>query len=100
MAERDGSAPRQVTRDGVDAENPAVTPDGQWIVHASHGPVRRGLWKVRTDGSGAARLSAGVHGLPEVSPDGSMVMYCAFAPPYMTLNVLRIADGNPLPFQI
>jgi Tol biopolymer transport system component len=100
MAERDGSAPRQLTRDGVDAENPAVTPDGQWVVYASHDPARRGLWKVRTDGSGAVRLSSGNHGLPEVSPDGTLVLYGAFTPPYVTLHVLRLADGGAVPFQI
>ena len=100
MAERDGSAPRQVTRDGVDSENPAITPDGEWIVYARHDAARSGLWKVRTDGSGATQLSSGVHGLPEVSPDGTLVLYGAFTPPYMTLYVLRLADGSPLPFQI
>jgi Tol biopolymer transport system component len=100
MAERDGSAPRQVTRDGVDSENPAITPDGQWIVYASHDPARRGLWKIRTDGSGAAQLSSGSHGLPEVSPDGTLVLYGAFTPPFMTIYVLRLADGSPVPFQI
>jgi eukaryotic-like serine/threonine-protein kinase len=100
MAERDGSAPRQVTRDGVDSENPAITPDGEWIVYASHDPARRGLWKVRPDGGGAAQLSSGNHGLPEVSPDGTLVLYGAFTPPFMTLYVLRLADGSPVPFQI
>ena len=84
----------------MDSENPAATPDGQWIVYASHDPARRGLWKVRPDGSGAVRLSSGNHGLPEVSPDGTLVRYGAFTPPSASLNVLLIADGSPVPFRI
>jgi eukaryotic-like serine/threonine-protein kinase len=99
-AEADGSVARQVTHDGVDAENPAVTPDGRWIVYASHHPARRGLWKVHVDGTEPQQLAAGNLGLPEISPDGTLVLYGAFSHPTSTLRVLRLADGGAVPFEV
>jgi Tol biopolymer transport system component len=97
----DGSGVRQVTRDGIDAENATATPDGEWIVYNSGNPERRGLWKIRSDGSDAKRLVSGSTALPEISPDGRYISYM------MTRNsglnvilVARLEDGEVLPFEI
>jgi Tol biopolymer transport system component len=95
MAESDGSSPRQVSHDGYDAENPVATPDAEWVVYSSANPAREGLWKVRTDGGGETRLVEGTTGLPEVSPDGTLVLYSAYNPPTTQLRVARLADGRP-----
>jgi Tol biopolymer transport system component len=100
MAEADGSSPRQVSHDGFDAENPAATPDGQWIVYASSHPARRGLWRMRADGTDDTKLVTGTKGLPEISPDGKLVLYSAYDPPRTTLRVLRLADATHVPFEI
>jgi Tol biopolymer transport system component len=100
MAEPDGSSPRQVTRDGFDAENPSATPDGQWIVYTSSNPERQGIWKVHVDGTRESRLVGGASGLPEISPDGTHVLFSAYDPPRTTLRVLSLADGRPVPFEI
>jgi Tol biopolymer transport system component len=91
----DGSGARQVTSDGADAENPTTTPDGQWVVYNSFHPQKSGVWKVRADGSGAVRLYAGTTTLPEVSPNGSHVL---FVSDYVgrtsgTLRAVRTSDG-------
>ena len=99
-AEGDGSAPRQVSHDGVDAENPTFTPDLAWIVYASSNPARRGLWKVRLDGTGATQLASGNLGLPEVSPDGALVLFGSYGDPHPVLQVVRLADGASVPFEI
>jgi serine/threonine protein kinase/Tol biopolymer transport system component len=100
IAERDGSNPRQVTRDGV-AENGTLTPDGQWLVYASGDPERAGIWKVRRDGSEATLLVAGKLIVPEVSPDGEHVLFVARpGSREPVIRVVRVADGIAVPFEI
>jgi Tol biopolymer transport system component len=101
IAAADGAGARQLTQDGVDAENPTATPDGDWIVYSSGNPAKNGVWKIRKDGSQAARLVAGPTLVPDVSPDGQ---YCLYVPnvagkPYQ-VQVLRLADGLAVPFEI
>jgi Tol biopolymer transport system component len=42
-ANADGSGATQISRDGVDAENPTATADGQWIVYNSFNLKKSGL---------------------------------------------------------
>jgi Tol biopolymer transport system component len=93
-----------VTEDGVDAENPAGTPDG-WIVYYSRHEKKRGLWKIRADGTGATQLVSMAPGgpyVPEVSPDGRWVAYTAegYGTSVTTVRVARFSDGKVLPFSI
>jgi hypothetical protein len=83
----------------VDAENPTATPDGQWIVYTSHNPEKRGVWKVRADGSAASRLvaDAGTVALAEISPDGRFVSYATQGG---IIHVVRFEDGAPVPFEV
>jgi Tol biopolymer transport system component len=100
MADADGAHPRQVTHDGVDAENPTATPDAQWIAFSSGAPGRSGLWRVRPDGSDAALLVPDVI-LPEVSPDGTHVLFQTNRSPRVAVvGVATLVDGKVLPFQI
>jgi Tol biopolymer transport system component len=94
----DGSNARQVTHDGVDAENPTATPDG-WIAYASGNPAKLGIWKIREDGSQAARLVAGEVFFPEVSPDGTYAAY-AGGNRGASLAIVRISAGAKVPFQV
>jgi serine/threonine protein kinase len=101
MADLDGSGARQVSHDGVNAENPTPTPDGQWIVYSSGNPAKAGLWKVRADGTDATRLFEGRVTLPEVSPDGRHALFRVFSGKYPArLHVVRLADGTVEPFEI
>jgi Tol biopolymer transport system component len=102
MAESDGSSPRQVSHDGVDAQNPSATPDGKWILYASANPQSLGIWKVHPDGSGAALLSKGSKGIPEVAPDGRHALYVETSADqrFAAIHVVRIEDGVDLPFEI
>ncbi|MGH9531674.1 MAG: hypothetical protein ACRD2Q_04730, partial [Terriglobales bacterium] len=100
IAEADGSRPRQVSLDGADAENPTATPDGQWIVYQSGNPEKRGLWKIRANGSEARHLVKGQTAWPEVSPDGHFALYTAQDGDRRFVRVVRLADGQMLPFKI
>jgi Tol biopolymer transport system component len=100
IADADGARSRRVTSDGVDAQNPTATPDGQWIVYASLNTRQPGLWKVRSDGSGATRLVSGTVNMPEVSPDGQYVLYQTGAGRAASIQVVRLADGARVPFEI
>jgi eukaryotic-like serine/threonine-protein kinase len=94
VAAADGTGAHQITRDGYDAENPVVTPDGKWIIYASGNPGARGITKVRPDGTGATLMVPGNAILPEVSPDGAHVAYVADeGTERSALRVVRLADG-------
>lgn len=100
MADADGTHPRQVTRDGVDAENPTATPDGGCIVYSSGAPGRRGVWRVRSDGTEARFLVPDAI-LPEVSPDGDLVLFQTNRTPRLAvIGVATVAEGRILPFEI
>jgi Tol biopolymer transport system component len=101
LADRDGGRPRRVTNDGVDAQNATMTRDGRWIVYVSSHPVNKGIWKIRPDGSAAARLASGTHFNPEVSPDGKYSLYITSVHPAVNvIRVVRIEDGVQEPFEI
>jgi WD40 repeat protein len=100
MADRDGSSPRQISHDGVDAENPIVTPDGNWIVYASGQSQHPGVWKVRADGSDSKQIVAGSAAWPDVSPDGKYVLYHVVNGALRgIIRVIRLEDGAPIDFQ-
>jgi eukaryotic-like serine/threonine-protein kinase len=100
ISEADGSQARQVSNDGLDAENPTMTPDGQWIVYASNNNEKRGIWKIRPDGSDATQLTHGAHLLPEVSPDGRLVLHSEIASLDYVVRVVDLETGDVVPFQI
>jgi Tol biopolymer transport system component len=101
LAEAEGGAGRQVTNDGYTAENPTITADGRWIVYSSAHVDKRGIWKIRPDGSGAARIAAGAYFNPEVSPDGQYALYVTtIRTDRNAIRVVRIEDGSEVPFEI
>jgi serine/threonine protein kinase len=101
LAEADGSTPRQITNDGIGAENPTATPDGKWLVYVSTHPDKKGIWKIRSDGSDATMLVPGNVLLPEVSPDGDWVLYVfPLNTQQVAVRVSRVSDGSPAPFEI
>lgn len=94
---------RQVSNDGKDAENPTMTPDGEWIVYASSNESKAGIWKVRADGRDATPVVAGpLLYIPDVSPDGRYVAYL-FTDRVNLQNAIRVAEvesGRVTPFEI
>ena len=93
MANADGSGPRQVSQDGLDAENPFVSRDGAWIYYWSGNPSKLGIWKIHPDGTGAVHLITGRFLQPEVSPDGRYVLYIEIDRVNQT-STLHLADAE------
>jgi Tol biopolymer transport system component len=66
------------------------------VVYLSSQPQRPGIWKVRSDGSGASLLVASADAAhPEASPDGRLVLYHQRVDDTEELRVVRLADGSP-----
>ena len=98
-ADLDGSNPAQITRDGIDAENPAEAAGG-WIVYSSGAQERRGIWRIRPDGSGASRIAEAAI-LPDVSPDGRLVLFQSEpTPAAVRIHVADVESGKWVPFEI
>jgi eukaryotic-like serine/threonine-protein kinase len=98
MADPDGSAPRQISHDGSDAENPVAVPGG-WVVYASSQAAHPGLWKMRPDGSEAMLLVPGTVAWPDISASGQYVLYHILNGVLSaTIRVVRLSDGAPVEF--
>jgi Tol biopolymer transport system component len=95
----DGGGARPVTSDGFDAENPTAPRDGSWIYYDSSHPEKEGLWRVRLDGSNAAKVIGGETAHPEVSADGEYVIYHRpeAGVGSSTVEILRVSDGVVFP---
>ena len=91
----DGASPQQVTRDGVDAENPSLPTGGDWIFYDSSNPKSDGVWRIPRGGGAAALVIAAETIHPEVSADGQYVVYQRpEAGGSLALDVARVADGK------
>jgi eukaryotic-like serine/threonine-protein kinase len=104
MANADGTGERQVTRDAVGAENPTATRDLSFIVYVSDDPKpeKGGVWRIKPDGTGAARLLEAGHWVPEVSPDGRYALAVKFQADRTEnrIRVVEVATGKAVPFEI
>jgi eukaryotic-like serine/threonine-protein kinase len=94
-ASLDGAGPQQVTRDGVDAENPSVPANGEWIYYDSSNPKTDGLWRIPREGGAPELVVAGETIHPAVSADGVFVVYQRPEEGGASaIDVVRVADGR------
>jgi hypothetical protein len=89
-----------VSADGVDAENPTMTPDGRWVVYSSGNPDHLGLFRIRPDGSDVARITTGSHTTPEVSPDGRWALFVSTTGLSARVQFVEIETGRLAPAAI
>ncbi|HET8773628.1 MAG TPA: protein kinase [Thermoanaerobaculia bacterium] len=74
-ASLDGASPQQVTKDGVDAENPSLPASGEWVYYDSSNPKTDGLWRMPREGGAPELVVSGETIHPVVSADGAFVVY-------------------------
>ena len=78
IANIDGSGERQLTRDSVDLEDPAWSPDGKSLAYVRLDGAKNSLHVMNIDGTGDRRLSpptqSPIH--PAWMPDGQSILYC------------------------
>jgi hypothetical protein len=88
----DGGSSDPITSDGdTFRKNPRINYDAEWVVYHSgaDGPGSLEVYRVRTDGTEGQQLSFWYGALPDLSADGSLVVYESFGDP-LGLN----PDGN------
>ncbi len=91
----DGSNPRQLTQNsGV---NPAVSPDGRYIVFNVETAGIFNIWRMDIDGGNPKQLTNDGGIYPNVSPDGRWVIYTVIASGNGTLWKVSIDGGEPVP---
>src|SRR6185295_3139935 len=79
----DGSARRRLLSDPFWDGDPAVSPDGKYIVFSSNRPNRGSvpyLWRIDIDGGNLTQLTSGEDTVPDISPDGRWVIYSSWDP--------------------
>ncbi len=76
ISNADGSSPKQLTSDGNEHFDPALTPDGQSIIWSSSAAGHRNIWRMNLDGSNPRQVTAGVNEwYPEYTQDGKWLVY-------------------------
>jgi Tol biopolymer transport system component/DNA-binding winged helix-turn-helix (wHTH) protein len=76
MMNRDGSGRRQLTQDASIERNPAVSPDGNFLVYVSGNRGRKNIWRMNFAGGSAIQLTHGDgEHYPTFTSDGRYVLY-------------------------
>jgi serine/threonine protein kinase len=76
MIDSGTGVPKQLTSNAGQNYEPAVTPDGHYIVFTSDRAGTRNLWRMNVDGSDPLRLTTGRNDhFPRCSPDSKWVVY-------------------------
>jgi eukaryotic-like serine/threonine-protein kinase len=93
----DGSKQRQLTAEARADVNPAITPDGRYIVFSSARTGNSNLYRMALDGSNQTRLTSGASDeFPTVTSDGQSVIYTATGSTLYTLWRVPIDGGTPV----
>jgi serine/threonine protein kinase/sugar lactone lactonase YvrE len=97
MVNSDGSESKQLTNDAFIDNQPAVSPDGRYIVFQSNRSGSRNIWRIDVDGSDPKQLTAGnyVDENPVCSSDGSFVIFTSTRSGTSTIWKVGMDGGAP-----
>jgi Tol biopolymer transport system component len=103
----DGRKDRRLTKPSLVAGEPDWSPDGKWIVFATH-PLNQfqcceqsNLYRIHPDGSGLQQLTK-FEGTdlratqPRYGPDGKWILFTSVTPSSRTLSALPADGGQPV----
>jgi len=93
----DGSNRKQVTFNARNNLEPAISPDGRYIVYAAFEGRHPHLWRINADGTNAKQLtSGGDEDLPRFTPDGKWVVYHSIDRARYSIRKISIDGGEPV----
>jgi len=98
ISDLDHSPPRQLTAHAGFNEEPAVCPDGRYIVFVSNRTGRHHLWRIDIDGKHPLELTQGLEDAePNFTPDGKWIVYRSYlAAGGSRISRVAIEGGEPL----
>src|SRR5207253_397161 len=92
-----GGAPKQLTAHAGFSEQPAVSPDGRYIVFLSNRNGQEHLWRIDIDGKHPFELTHGTSdSQPSFTPDGKLVIYRSHNITGSNLFSISIEGGEPV----
>ena len=94
-ANADGSNLKQLTNGGSSSQ-PALSPDGKWIIYTSEQDSKPSLRRVSIDGGATIQLGDKRAFCPQVSPDGKSIAYVESQSSGFRLVVIPFDGGEPL----
>jgi eukaryotic-like serine/threonine-protein kinase len=92
----DGSSQKQITPGPENAINPAVSPDGRYIVFDSGRGGLPSLWRVDLDGGNPKQLTRQDDHRPHISPDGQWIIFESWHSERGALWKVSIDGGQPV----
>ncbi|HEY9401997.1 MAG TPA: protein kinase [Pyrinomonadaceae bacterium] len=97
LMNRDGSAQRRLTYEGLNNRYPAVSPDGRHVVFVSDRDGATKIWRINMDGTEPMALTEGPDdAFPSISPDGRWVVYSAHVGDRKSLFRVPLEGGTPV----
>jgi serine/threonine protein kinase/dipeptidyl aminopeptidase/acylaminoacyl peptidase len=98
MSNADGSDAKQLTTDAFIDHEPAVSPDGRYVIFQSNRSGGRNIWRVDVDGNNLKQLTDGnfVDLNPVCSADGRSVIFVSQRSGIATIWKVGIDGGAPV----
>ncbi|HEY0321647.1 MAG TPA: protein kinase [Pyrinomonadaceae bacterium] len=94
---QDGSNRKQLTGGGRQSIDPAVSPDGRYIVFTSAQPASVDLWRIDIDGGNPVQLTRDMFAFNAAfSPDGRWVVFTSGAKKGPKIQRISINGGEPV----
>ncbi|HEY0322206.1 MAG TPA: protein kinase [Pyrinomonadaceae bacterium] len=92
----DGSNQKQLTTDPQTDNEPAVSPDGRFIIFVSNRAGMPSLWRMDLDGGNQKQLTSGQEDYsPQVSPDGQWIVFDSWRSGKEALWKMPVNGGEP-----
>ena len=100
VASADGANRKPLLPEKATVSEPAVSPDGRFVVFALHHQGARNLWRIAMNGEGLRQLTTGRFDWhPALSPDGKWVVYASYSQGQRALYKAPL-DGSASPLRL